>query len=150
VITAERLAPMAVNFCGYGVPKPKWPRPGMVLPVTVDIADPNQFRIEWDQVPTEREAAENLAEHLRAEQRGEQQADTSAHDAFPRVWREVTYATSQPAQVNGLKPQQTELALSGAAAALGLVPTAAKVLAAREVGPSSAPGGSPIPSCRRR
>jgi hypothetical protein len=41
-----------------------------------------------------------------------------------------------------LTPQQTELALSGAAAALGLVPTTAKVLAAQEAGPSSAPGGT--------
>jgi hypothetical protein len=110
----------------------------MVLPVTVDIADPNQFSIEWGQVATGRAAAENLAEQLR----GEQQADTSARDAFPRAWWEVTYATSQPALVNGLTPRQTELALSGAAAALGLVPTTAKVLAACEVGPSSAPGGT--------
>lgn len=142
VITAERLASSAVHYSGYGVPKPKWPRPGVVLPVTVDIADPKQFRIEWDQVPTGREAAEHLAERLNAEQRGEPQADTSADHAFPRVWREVRYAASSPALVNGLTPQEAELALSGGAAALGLVPTTAKVLAAREAGPSSAPGGT--------
>jgi hypothetical protein len=39
VITAERLAPAAVRYSGYGVPKAKWPRSGVVLPVTVDIAD---------------------------------------------------------------------------------------------------------------
>lgn len=142
VITAERLVPSAVHYSGYGVPKPKWPRPGAVLPVTVDIADPKQFRIEWDQVPTGREAAESLAERLRAEQRGEPQADTFGDHAFPRVWREVKHAASSPALVNGLTPQQTELALSGGAASLGLVPTTAKVLAAHEAGPSSAPGGT--------
>jgi hypothetical protein len=142
VITAERLAPAVVHYSGYGVPKSKWPRPGMVLPVTADIADPTQFRIEWDQVPTGREAAEDLAKRLRAEQRGEPQADTSGDRAFPRIWREVEHAESSPVLVNGLTPQQTELALSGAAAALGLVPTTAKVLAAQEVGPSSAPGGT--------
>jgi hypothetical protein len=141
VITAERLVPLAVHYSGYGVPKPKWPRPGVVLPVTVDIADPRQFRIEWDQVPTGREAAESLAARLHAEQRGELRPDTSDH-AFLRAWREVRYAASSPALVNGLTPQQAELALSGGAAALGLVPTTAKVLAAREAEPSSAPGGT--------
>jgi hypothetical protein len=141
VITAERLVPTAVHYGGHEVPKAKWPRPGMVLPVTVDIADVRQFRIEWDQVPTGREVAENLAKHLRAEQRGEPHADTSADRAFPRVWREVKHASS-PELVNGLTPQQTELALSGAAAALGLVATSAKVLSAHEAGPSSAPGGT--------
>jgi hypothetical protein len=142
VITAERLVPTAVHYSGYGVPKPKWPSPGVVLPVTVDIADPTQFRIEWDQVPTGPEAAESLAASLRARQPGEPQADASGPGAFPRVWREVQHAASQPALVNGLTPQQTELALSGNAVAVGLVPTSAKVLAAQEAGPSSAPGGT--------
>jgi hypothetical protein len=138
VITAERLTPSAVHYSGYGVPKAKWPRPGVVLPVTVDIADPNRFRIEWDQVLSGQEAAESLAARLR----GEPQADVSDDRAFPPVWRETTHAASQPELVNGLTPQQTELALSGAAAALGLVPTSATVLVAHEVGQSSAPGGT--------
>jgi hypothetical protein len=138
VITAERLAPSAVHFGGYGVPKAKWPRPGVVLPVTVDIADPNRFRIEWEQVLSGAEAAENLAARLR----GEPQAEASDGRAFPRIWREVKHAASQPELVNGLTPQQTELALSGAAAALGLVPSTATVLSAQEAGPSSAPGGT--------
>jgi hypothetical protein len=138
VITAERLAPLAVHFGGYGVPKAKWPRPGVVLPVTVDIADPNRFRIEWDQVLSGQEAVEHLAARLR----GEPQADVSDDRDFPRVWHETMHATSSAALVNGLTPQQTELALSGAAAALGLVPTTATVLSAQEAGPSSAPGGT--------
>ncbi|MDX8530814.1 hypothetical protein RFM41_06770 [Mesorhizobium sp. VK25A] len=142
VITAERLVPTAVHYNGCRVPKSKWPRPGAVLPVTVDIADPKRFRIEWDRVPTGREAAEGLAERLRAEQLGEPQAGKSGDHAFPRVWQEVKHAASSPALVNGLTPQQTELALSGRAADVGLVPTTAKVLAAHEVGQSSAPGGT--------
>jgi hypothetical protein len=125
VITAERLAPATVQYSGYDVPKPKWPRPGMVLPVTVDIADPNRFRIEWDQVPT-----------------GLDQADTHRDRAFPHIWREAEHGASSPALVNGLTPQQAEIALSGGAAALGLVPARAKVLTAHEAGPSSAPGGT--------
>jgi len=135
VITAERLAPTAVHYSGYAVPKIKWPRPGMVLPVTVDIADPTQFRIEWDRVPTGQEAAEDLAERLPP-------ADKPGDRAYPRVWREVEHAASAPTLVNGLTARQTELALSGRAADVGLMPTTATVLAAHEVAPSSAPGGT--------
>jgi hypothetical protein len=117
VITAERLEATAVQYSGYDVPKPHWPRPGMMLPVTVDLADPHRFRIEWDQLRAKRERA------------------------FPRLWREVEHG-ALPALVNGLTPQQTEIALSGAAAVLGLVPTMATVISACEAGPSSAPGGT--------
>ncbi|MDN5004808.1 hypothetical protein ACFQZO_28550 [Bradyrhizobium sp. GCM10027634] len=137
VITAERLAATAVRYGGYDVPKPKWPRPRMMLPVTVDLADPQRFRIEWDQVPTGREAAEQLAEQLR----GNVQPATPSRP-FPLVWREVEYAAASSAAVNGLTAQQTEIALAGGAAALGLVPSIATVLSAREAGPSSAPGGT--------
>ncbi|MBR1127935.1 hypothetical protein JQ592_06520 [Bradyrhizobium iriomotense] len=138
MITAERLAAAAVQYSGYDVPKAKWPRPGVMLPVTVDLADPTRFTIEWDRVPTGPEASEKLAVHLR----GEQQADTPGRRPFPRVWREVEHATSSPALINGLTPQQTEIALAGGGAALGLVPATAKVLSAHEVQPSSAPGGT--------
>ncbi|MBR0720899.1 hypothetical protein [Bradyrhizobium manausense] len=142
VITAERLAATAVRYNGYDVPKPKWPRPGMTLPVTVDLAAPSRFRIEWDLVPTEPEAAERLAAHLRREPTGAEQTDTPGRHPFPRTWREVEHAAPSPALVNGLTPQQTEIALAGGAAALGLVPATAMVLAAHEVQPSSAPGGT--------
>jgi hypothetical protein len=142
VITAERLVPTAVRYSGYDVPKAKWPRSGAVLPVTVDVADPTRFRIEWQQVPTGREAAEALAEHLRAGRPGEPPEDKSGGHAFPRVWRELAPAAASPTLVNGLTPQQTELALSGRSADVGLVPAIATVLAAREVAPSSAPGGT--------
>ncbi|WP_249155973.1 hypothetical protein [Bradyrhizobium japonicum] len=129
VITAERLAATAVQYSGYDVPKPKWPRPGTVLPVTVDLADPSRFRIEWDLAPTGRDTIEKLA-------------GTAGQHPFPRLWREAEHASSSPALVNGLTPQQAEIALAGGAAALGLVPATAKVLATNEVQPSSAPGGT--------
>jgi len=138
VITAERLAATAVHYSGYDVPKPKWPRHGMMLPVTVDLADPTRFRIEWDLVPTGPEAADKLAAQLR----GEPEAAAGGRRPFPRVWRETVHAAASPSLVNGLTPQQTEIALAGGAAALGLVPTIATVLTACEAGPSSAPGGT--------
>jgi hypothetical protein len=138
VIVAERLAPTAVHYGSHRVPKSKWPRPGMVLPVTVDLADPSRFRIDWDRVPTGPEAAASLALSLC----GEQPAEMPSHREFPRVWREVEHTGSSPALVNGLTPQQTETALSGDAAAVGLEPAVARVLAAHPAGPSSAPGGT--------
>ncbi|SFO22204.1 hypothetical protein SAMN05216330_102272 [Bradyrhizobium sp. Ghvi] len=136
VITAERLAATAVQYSGHDVPKRKWPHPGMMLPVTVDLADPTRFRIEWDLVSTGPEAAEKLAAQLRGEQ------EAGAGDRRPLVWREVEHAAASSSLVNGLTPQQTEIALAGGAAALGLVPTTATVLTASEAGPSSAPGGT--------
>ncbi|GLR88175.1 hypothetical protein GCM10007857_48870 [Bradyrhizobium iriomotense] len=138
VVTAERVAATAVQYSGHDVPKPKWPRPGMLLPVTVDLADPTRFRIEWDLVPTGHYAAEQLAEHLRSEPH----ANTPGRSPFPRSWHEMEHAASLPALVNGLTPQQAEIALAGGGAALGLVPTTARVLTVHEVQPSSAPGGT--------
>ncbi|MGY8633970.1 hypothetical protein RAD15_15965 [Bradyrhizobium sp. 14AA] len=138
LIIAERVAATAVRYNGYDVPKLKWPCPGTMLPVTVDLADPTRFRIEWDLVSTGREAAEQLAERLR----GAPEANTPGRRPFPRTWHEVEHAASSPALVNGLTPQQMEIALAGGAAVVGLVPTTAKVLSAHEAQPSSAPGGT--------
>jgi hypothetical protein len=48
----------------------KWPRPGDVLPVTVDRAKPERLVIQWDRVSTGREqaqsSAQDLAEQIRA------------------------------------------------------------------------------------
>lgn len=142
VIIAARMAPTAVHFSGRDVPKLKWPHPGMMLPVVVDLADPRHYRIEWEKVPTGQQAAENLAARLRAQKQDEQRIDEIDHPAFPRVWREATDGATSPELLNGLTAQQTELALAGAGAAVGLEPSIAKVLTADEVRPSSAPGGT--------
>ncbi|NLS17469.1 hypothetical protein HGP16_12970 [Rhizobium sp. P40RR-XXII] len=138
MIIAERVTPTAVHFSGYNVPKSKWPRTGMLLPITVDLADPSHYRIEWEKVPTWRQATENLAARLGATE----QVDRTGPSPFPHVWREPNHDVISPELVNGLSAQQTELALAGAGAAVGLEPAMAKVLGATEVKPSSAPGGT--------
>ncbi|NTJ67686.1 hypothetical protein G6M50_19925 [Agrobacterium rhizogenes] len=142
MIVAERVAPTAVHFSGCDVPKSKWPHPGMMLPVVVDLADPRHYRIEWEKVPTGQQAAENLAARLRTQKQDEQRIDETDHPDFPRVWREAPDGETSPELLNGLTAQQTELALAGAGAAVGLEPTIARVLTADEVRPSSAPGGT--------
>lgn len=49
VLSAPGLDLFSARFHG-SAPIAKLPAPGLVLPVTVDRADPTQFRIEWDQV----------------------------------------------------------------------------------------------------
>ena len=142
VIVAERLAPTAVHFTSRDVPKLKWPHPGMMLPVVVDLADPSHYRIEWEKVSTGQQAAEKLAAGLHTRKQDEQRIDETDHPAFPRVWREAPDGMTSAELLNGLTAQQTELALAGAGAAVGLEPAIAKVLTAAEVTPSSAPGGT--------
>ena len=63
VVQAEGVPATAVEFEGL-VHHRRWPQPGMTLPVTVDPADPQNVKIEWDEVPDSRERS-------RAERRGD-------------------------------------------------------------------------------
>jgi hypothetical protein len=49
VVQAEGVEPTAVSWSGL-VHNKRWPRRGMVLPVTVDRADPQSLKIEWDEI----------------------------------------------------------------------------------------------------
>jgi hypothetical protein len=57
VLSAPGLNPLPAEFHGKA-PHAKRPIVGDVLPVVVDRADPSQFRIEWDQMPTAAERVE--------------------------------------------------------------------------------------------
>ena len=60
VISVPGLDPFPAEIHGK-VPHAKRPSVGQVLPVVVDRANPTQFRIEWDQVPTFTERVEQEA-----------------------------------------------------------------------------------------
>ena len=49
----------------------RWPSPGMSLPVTVDRVDPQRVKIEWDDVASSRDRAQQTAEGMAAAMRGE-------------------------------------------------------------------------------
>lgn len=49
----------------------KWPSPGVTLPVTVDRANPERVKIEWDEVESSRDRAARNADALAALMRGE-------------------------------------------------------------------------------
>lgn len=61
VLSVPGLGVLACEFRGK-VPHTKRPIVGQLLPVIVDRADPTQFRIEWDQVPTVTERVESEAD----------------------------------------------------------------------------------------
>ena len=70
VIQAEGIPAKAVQFQGL-MHRNRWPRPGMVLPVSIDRADPSRFRIEWDEVQSGHERGQQAAEAIAAAMRGE-------------------------------------------------------------------------------
>jgi hypothetical protein len=70
VVQAEGVQPTAVAYRGL-VHRDRWPMPGMVLPVTVDRADPQRVDIEWDEVESSKDRTRQSAEDLAAMMRGE-------------------------------------------------------------------------------
>jgi hypothetical protein len=69
VVQADGVAPAAVDIEAL-VHRDRWPMPGMTLPVTVDPANPDNLRVEWDEVPSSRLAAEALAAAMRGDDTG--------------------------------------------------------------------------------
>lgn len=49
VVSAPEVEPTAVELW-ESVPHKRWPRPGDVLPVFVDRADPTRIRVRWERV----------------------------------------------------------------------------------------------------
>lgn len=68
VVQGDGVPPTSVSHTGLA-PTTKWPRPGSVLPIIVDRADPAVFRIEWKKVPTAQVAAAAEADRLAAAMR---------------------------------------------------------------------------------
>ena len=63
VVSAEGLEPYAVEMSPW-TRMSKWPYPGYTLPVTVDRADPDHVKIEWDDVLSGDELASAEAERI--------------------------------------------------------------------------------------
>lgn len=66
VVRADGMDPYATDHRAWKVPVKKWPWPGNMLPVTVDLRDPDKLKIEWDEVRTTREIARGRAEAMAA------------------------------------------------------------------------------------
>jgi hypothetical protein len=49
VVQAEDVPAKAVEHSGL-VHFRRWPSPGMTLPVTIDRANPERLKVEWDEV----------------------------------------------------------------------------------------------------
>jgi hypothetical protein len=75
VVQAEGVPATAVEHSEL-VHNKRWPMPGMVLPIAIDRADPQQVKVEWDEVETSSDRARRSAESLAAAQRGEEGAES--------------------------------------------------------------------------
>jgi Short C-terminal domain len=82
VVQAEGVQPTAVAYRGL-VHRDRWPMPGMVLPITVDRANPQHVDIEWDEVESSKDRTRQSAENLAAMMRGE--GGTTAVAGAPTV-----------------------------------------------------------------
>jgi hypothetical protein len=68
VVKAEGIQSYAKQMTSWMTPTSKWPYAGQTLPVTIDRADPDKVKIEWDVVRTSdeigRAEAERIAESM--------------------------------------------------------------------------------------
>jgi hypothetical protein len=70
VVQADGVPAQSAHYDG-DAPTLRWPWPGTVLPVTVDRADPTEWVVHWDEVPTAGESNQAEADALAASMRGE-------------------------------------------------------------------------------
>jgi hypothetical protein len=71
VVQADGVPATAVEL-NQLVHNQKWPSPGMTLPVTVDRANPQKVKIEWDELARSRDRSRQSAQDMAAAMRGEQ------------------------------------------------------------------------------
>ena len=74
VVQADGVPAQSARYVG-DAPIYRWPWPGTVLPVTVDRADPTDWVVHWDEVPTAAESNQAQADMLAASMRGESGGD---------------------------------------------------------------------------
>jgi hypothetical protein len=173
VVYGPGFGPVPVHHTSMVTPTAKWPYPGVVLPVTADRAHPERLKIKWDEVPSSRDVARQLAAQeaqQMAASAGQGSQIAGAAAGFPPQYQsmvndlvaraqaagatittpygtQATDAASRPAPGmpgGGLTPAESAQAIAGGGAALGLQPTVATVLAAHEVPvPAGTPGVAP-------
>ena len=61
----------------------RWPMPGMTLPVTVDRADPERVKVEWDDVESAKDRSARNAEAIAAAMRSQQMPAVPQHPVAP-------------------------------------------------------------------
>jgi hypothetical protein len=61
VVYGPGFGPVPVHHTSMVTPTAKWPYPGVVLPVTADREHPERLKINWDEVPSSRDVARQLA-----------------------------------------------------------------------------------------
>jgi hypothetical protein len=151
VVSGAGIVPTSVHHTSLLTPTAKWPQPGQTLPVTVDRARPDRLKIKWDEIPTNREQAQRLSAQQAQQMAAAMQQPVPARASGATVTTSTSVVgdASRPvpgAPGGGLTPEETAQALAGGAAALGLQPMNARLIAAHEVhvpaGLPTVPGGT--------
>jgi hypothetical protein len=75
----------------------KWPFPGTVLPIEVDLAKPSRMRILWDEVPSGRQRSQQVAQQIAAQMNGA--GAPSAPGALPAAGSPAQHGMTLPAAV---------------------------------------------------
>lgn len=144
IVTAPGIPATSVEQQGMGRVS-RWPSPGDELPVLVDRADPNRFKIQWKQIPDSGQQAARLADQLAAQLRtGGAMGGNGAAPGFPTVLdlRDPTRpAPGMPG--GGTTPEQArQLLVTGErATATVLSASPVPVPAGIALPPNAVPGG---------
>jgi hypothetical protein len=90
IVTAEGVEPTQVSYSGrkHG---DRWPLDGDSIPVTVDRANPQDFRIEWSQLPDRADRIKRDAQHIASDRVAEMHGEGEAADEIEQArqdWRE--------------------------------------------------------------
>lgn len=127
VVQAGDLVPFSVEHHDHMVSTDKWPVAGEVLPVTVDRRKPERLRVEWDEVPSAREASRARADALAARLADGEAVDADglppeAQEMVDRVREMFPGATVhvQEAQVHHVDPAQAADLTGALEGALGM------------------------------
>lgn len=127
VVQAEGMVPYSVEHHDHMVSTDKWPVAGEVLPVTVDRRKPERLRVEWDEVPSAREASRARADALAARMAAggdpeDQEIPPEAQEMVDRVREMFPGATVhvQDAQVHHVDPAQAADLTASLEGALGM------------------------------
>ena len=71
VLQADGVGAQTAHERALTSPTNRWPYPNVVLPITLDRADPTNWVVHWGEMTTARQANDSQAEALAASMRGE-------------------------------------------------------------------------------
>ncbi len=104
VVNADGVPPTPIQHTCIA-PISKWPYPGTTLPVTVDRADPERLKVEWDEIQTGSAQAWQSAEAIAASMGGATAAPQGSGGITIHAGGQMDDATRAQLAALGLDPE---------------------------------------------